>query len=242
MKSITNKVVASALSDFTDSSISTKKTIEAFASVVFSNLDDSDKKEIVELANAEKFSEAKVIIKSLVSQATDFNNKNTLGSFKRSIAPKYYDEKKSVTIIRKHKDNDSGIDYSGDKVIVTQKMAYEKAEVDFKALKNKTGKYLSDGVDIHAVYKLLRNKIKGDVDKVTSDFTARITKQVEILLGINTVTGTQQALKIALHGKLEKLNEYYFNNNETLETSESTLCNKEWKAWISSAPKWIKKA
>lgn len=242
MKSIINKVVASALSDFTDSSISTKKTIEAFASVVFSNLDDSDKKEIVELANAEKFSEAKIIIKGLVLKATDFDNKNTLGSTKRKIAPKYYNDDSSISIIRKHKDNDSGIDFSGEKVIVTQKMAYEISEKDFKALKNKTGKYLSDGVEIHAVYKLLRNKIKGDVDKVTSDFIARITKQVEILLGINTVTGTQQALKIALHGKLEKLNEYYFNNNGTLELSESTLCNKEWKAWISSAPKWIKKA
>tara|TARA_R100000935_G_C2780174_1_gene141366 strand:- start:4 stop:723 length:720 start_codon:yes stop_codon:yes gene_type:complete len=236
MKSITTKAVETALSDFTDSSISSKKTVESFATVVFNNLDDSDKKEIIRLADSAKFTEAKVIIKSLVLKVTDFENKNTLDSVKRSIAPKYYDENKTVNIIRKHKDNDSQIDFSGEKVSVTQKMAYEIPEKAFKALKNKTGKFLSDGVEIHSTYKLLRNKIKGDVDKVTSDFTARITKQVEILLGINTVIGTQLALPMALSGKLQKTNDYFYSNNENCSTTQ----NKEWESWIASMPSWIK--
>ena len=227
MKSIIKSEVEKHLGDFADNSISSKKVVEAFSTKVFNNLDDADKKAIVKLADAQDFSNAKAIVKTQVNLATDFANKNTLSAYKRKMAPKYYDESKSVTIIRKHKDIDTKINFEGEKVSVTCQFAYEMPEKEFKSMKNKTGNYLSDGVVIHKQALVLRKEIQGSVDKLTSDFTARIIKQVEILLGINTVTGTQLPIKIALFGKLDKVNDYYFNNNMKQEAQ------KKWTKMIN---------
>ena len=236
MKSIIKTEVASVLSDYADGNINLSKIIKGFSAKVFNALDDSDKKAIIELVDNKDFTKAKAKVKIQVNKATGFDNKNTLGEYKRDIAPKYFDETKSITFNRKHFDKDTGVDFRKDTVLISSKMAYELSEQSYKSLKNKSGKYLTDGKDIHAEVKILRGNVKNDVDQCASRFTSSIVNQVGILLGINTVTGTQLPIKVALFGKLDKVNEYYFLNNQTLNDTH----HKEWKTWYSAKPSWIK--
>jgi hypothetical protein len=230
------KEVISAISQYTDNSIKTSEIIEGFSYKVFNNLNDSQKEAIIQLVNDQDFTQAKALVKLEVEKITGFDNKNTMSKYKNTLAPKYYDESKTVKVKRKHFDKETGIDFRNETVSVSPKFSYELSEKEFKALKNKTGKYFTDGEEIHRTAKSLRNGIKNSVDKNLSRFNTSIILQVAKMLGLNTVTGTQKPIKEALFGKLEKLNEYYFSNNETLNDTH----HKEWKKWYASMPTWIK--
>jgi hypothetical protein len=236
MDSISKKEVISALSQYTDNDIKNSELIEGFSSKVFNNLDDNQKKSIIQLVDEKDFTEAKALVKLEVNKITGFDNKNTLAGYKNTIAPKYFDESKTVTYKRKHYDKETGIDFRNDTVSISSKFSYELSEKEFKSLKNKSGKFLTDGEAVHGHAKILRNGIKNSVDQNVSRFNTAIIMQVAKMLGLNTVTGTQKPLKEALFGKLDKVNDYYANNNETLSSDE----NKEWKKWYASMPTWIK--
>tara|TARA_R110000824_G_scaffold144279_4_gene312174 strand:+ start:1143 stop:1862 length:720 start_codon:yes stop_codon:yes gene_type:complete len=236
MKSLNQKDVISAIGLYADNSIKTSEIIEGFSIKVFNNLDDSQKETIIQLVEDKDFTEAKALVKLEVNKITGFDNKNTIAKYKNTLASKYYDDSKTVVYKRKHFDKDTGIDFRNDTVSISSKFSYELSEKEFKALKNKSGKFLTDGEDIHGHAKLLRNNIKNSVDQNLSRFNVSIIMQVAKMLGLNTVTGTQKPIKEALFGKLDKVNDYYANNNDTLIPAE----NKEWKKWYASMPTWIK--
>tara|TARA_R100000935_G_scaffold14495_2_gene29012 strand:+ start:294 stop:1028 length:735 start_codon:yes stop_codon:yes gene_type:complete len=241
MKSIINKEVEVSMSKFAEADKDVQDIINAMASSVFSNLTKAEVSDIKVISDGTDevpadVTKAKILIKAGVRSILGFDNKNTLSSYKRSIASKYYDNKKTKVFIREHFDRDSGVDFRKDKVTIDSKFAYNLSDKAFKSMKNKTGVYLSDGKAIQSIVKIERERIATNCDAVVSRYIGKVTVAVEKLLGINTVTGTQLPIKLALNGKLEKLNDYYFNNNETLSDSN----NKEWKIWIASMPTWIK--
>ena len=241
MKSIINKEVELSIGNFADADKSGEAIINAMASSVFSNFSKAEVSDIKVISDGTDevladVTKAKTLIKAGVKSVTGFNNKNTLSSYKRSLASKYYDDTKTKVFIREHFDKDSGVDFRKDKVTIDSKFAYNLSDKAFKSMKNKTGVYLSDGKDIQAVVKIERERIATNCDQLVSRYIGKVTVAVEKLLGINTVTGTQLPIKLALNGKLDKVNDYYFNNNETLTDAN----NKEWKIWIASMPSWIK--
>ena len=241
MKSIINKEVALSLGNFADADKNVAEIINAMALEVMGNFSKSDISEIKVIADGTAevpadISKAKTVIKANVRSVTGFDNKNTVSSYKRSIAFKYYDDANTKVINREHFDKDSGVDFRKDKVTIDSKFAYNLSDKAFKSMKNKTGVYLSDGKAIQSIVKIERERISTNCDQLVSRYIGKVTVAVEKLLGINTVTGTQLPIKLALNGKLDKINDYYYNNNETLTDTN----HKEWKNWYASMPAWIK--
>jgi len=241
MKSIINKEVALSIGNFADADNSVTEIIDAMALEVMASFSKSGVSEIKVISDGTAevpadVSGAKILIKAGVRSILGFDIKNTISSYKKSIASKYYDDTKTKIFIREHFDKDSGVDFRKDKVTIDSKFSYNLSDKAFKSMKNKTGVYLSDGKAIQSIVKIERERIATNCDAVVSRYISRVTVAVEKLLGINTVTGTQLPIKLALNGKLGKINDYYFLNNETL----NDVNNKEWKTWYASMPAWIK--
>jgi len=195
---------------------------------VYEQLSTTAKTNINQAIKADDITKAKELAKTFVHATTGFDNKAYVNAYKKSIAPKFYDDYKTEIF--------NGVEHS--EVKVSAQFCYGMDKSILQGLKSEGGAYGKDGEALHAVMKRLdyRATMQNNVDTVFSRFTGAIVKAVLKQFGVISVTGTVQPVPIALATKINSV-EAYFNTNFSKLT---TMQVNEFKAWIKIKPNFLK--
>ena len=222
------KNVANALDSYAVADKKISQVISDIALQVYEQLSTTAKTNINQAVKADDITKAKELTKTFVHAITGFDNKATVNAYKKSIAPKFYDDYKTEIF--------NGVEHSDIKV--SAQFCYGMDKSILQGLKSEGGAYGKDGEALHAVMKRLnyRELMQNNVDNVFSRFTGAIVKAVLKQFGVISVTGTIQPVPIALATKLNSV-EAYFNTNFSKLT---TMQVNEFKAWIKIKPNFLK--
>jgi hypothetical protein len=222
------KNVANALDSYAVADKKISQVISDIALQVYEQLSTTAKTNINQAIKVDDITKAKELTKTFVHAITGFDNKATVNAYKKSIAPKFYDDYKTEIF--------NGVEHSDIKV--SAQFCYGMDKSILQGLKSEGGAYGKDGEALHAVMKRLnyRELMQNNVDTVFSRFTGAIVKAVLKQFGVVSVTGTVQPVPIALATKLNSV-EAYFNTNFSKLT---TMQVNEFKAWIKIKPNFLK--
>jgi hypothetical protein len=187
---------------------------------VYEQLSTTAKTNINQAIKADDITKAKELTKTFVHATTGFDNKATVNAYKKSIAPKFYDDYKTEIF--------SGVEHSDIKV--GAQFCYGMDKSMLQGLKSEGGAYGKDGEALHALMKRLdyRAIMQNNVDTVFSRFTGAIVKAVLKQFGVVSVTGTIQPVPIALATKLNSVEAYFNTNFSKLTTTQVN----EFRAWM----------
>jgi hypothetical protein len=222
------KNVANALDSYAVADKKISQVISDIGLQVYEQLSTTAKTNINQAIKVDDITKAKELTKTFVHAITGFDNKATVNAYKKSIAPKFYDDYKTEIF--------NGVEHSDIKV--SAQFCYGMDKSILQGLKSEGGAYGKDGEALHAVMKRLnyRELMQNNVDTVFSRFTGAIVKAVLKQFGVVSVTGTVQPVPIALATKLNSV-EAYFNTNFSKLT---TMQVNEFKAWIKIKPNFLK--
>ena len=222
------KDVAVALGSYAVADKKMSQVISDVALKVFDQLSNTAKTNINQLIKAGEITKAKDVTKTFVHATTGFDNKATVVAYKKSIAPKFYDDYKTEIF--------NGVEHSDIKV--SAQFCYEMDKSILQGLKSEGGAYGKDGEALHALMKSLdyRAIMQNNVDTSLSRFTGSLTKAVLKLFGVVSVTGTVQPVPIALATKLDSVEAYFNTNFSKLTTAQVN----EFRAWVKTKPNFLK--
>jgi hypothetical protein len=222
------KNVTSALDSFAVADKKISQVISDIALQVYEQLSTTAKTNINQAIKTDDITKAKELTKTFVHAETGFDNKATVNAYKKSIAPKFYDDYKTEIF--------NGVEHSDIKV--GAQFCYGMDKSILQGLKSEGGAYGKDGEALHALMKSLnyRELMQNNVDTVFSRFTGAIVKAVLKQFGVVSVTGTIQPVPIALATKLNSVEAYFNTNFSKLTTTQVN----EFRAWVKTKPNFLK--
>ena len=222
------KNVANALDSYAVADKKISQVISDIALQVYEQLSTTAKTNINQAIKADDITKAKELTKTFVDATTGFDDKATVIAYKKSIAPRFYDDYETKVF--------NGVENSDIKV--GAEFCYTMEKTVLQGLKSEGGAYGKDGEELHALMKSLdyREIMQNNVDTALSRFTTALVKRVLKQFGVVSVTGTIQPVPIALATKINSV-EAYFNTNFSKLT---TMQVNEFKAWIKIKPNFLK--
>ena len=222
------KNVTSALDSFAIADKKISQVIRDIALQVYEQLSTTAKTNINQAIKTDDITKAKELTKTFVHAETGFDNKATVNAYKKSIAPKFYDDYKTEIF--------NGVEHSDIKV--SAQFCYGMDKSILQGLKSEGGAYGKDGEELHALMKSLnyRELMQNNVDNVFSRFMSAIVKRVLKQFGVISVTGTVQPVPIALATKINNVEAYFNINFSKLTTTQVN----EFRAWVKTKPNFLK--
>ena len=222
------KNVANALDSYAVADKKISQVISDIALQVYEQLSTTAKTNINQAIKTDDITKAKELTKTFVHAETGFDNKATVNAYKKSIAPKFYDDYETKVF--------NGVEHSDIKV--SAQFCYGMDKSMLQGLKSEGGAYGKDGEALHALMKSLdyRAIMQNNVDTVFSRFTGAIVKAVLKQFGVVSVTGTIQPVPIALATKLNSVEAYFNTNFSKLTTTQVN----EFRAWVKTKPNFLK--
>tara|TARA_R110002012_G_scaffold90614_2_gene221453 strand:- start:1278 stop:1964 length:687 start_codon:yes stop_codon:yes gene_type:complete len=224
-----NKEVAKVLPVYVDGVESALTVVSEVASNVLVSMTDTAKTNIAKAVKSQDITKAKSLVKSAVYAVTGLDNKAHVASFKRAIAPKYYDRQPSEIY--------NGVAVT--ELVIDGKFCYEMDKSVLQGMKSESGKYGEDGETIHRIMKKhgSRESIQNRTDTVLSRFGGELVKAVlKEGWDVTTVAGTKQPCAVALKTKFDTLEGYYKSNMSELSTQQAV----DFKTWIAKRPNFLK--
>ena len=222
------KNVVNALDSYAVADKKISQVISDIALQVYEQLSTTAKTNINQAIKADDITKAKELTKTFVHAITGFDNKATVNAYKKSIAPKFYDDYETKVF--------NGVEHSDIKV--SAEFCYEMDKSVLQGLKSEGGAYGKDGEELHALMKSLnyRELMQNNVDNVFSRFMSAIVKRVLKQFGVISVTGTIQPVPIALATKINNVEAYFNINFSKLTTTQVN----EFRAWVKTKPNFLK--
>jgi len=222
------KNVTSALDSYAVADKKISQVVSDIALQVYEQLSTTAKTNINQAIKADDITKAKELTKTFVHAVTGFDDKATVIAYKKSIAPKFYDDYETKVF--------NGVEHSDIKV--GAEFCYTMEKTVLQGLKSEGGAYGKDGEELHALMKSLdyRERMQNNVDNVFSRFMSAIVKRVLKQFGVISVTGTVQPVPIALATKINNIEAYFNINFSKLTTTQVN----EFRAWIKTKPNFLK--
>ena len=222
------KNVTSALDSYAVADKKISQVVSDIALQVYEQLSTTAKTNINQAIKADDITKAKELTKTFVHAVTGFDDKATVIAYKKSIAPKFYDDYETKVF--------NGVEHSDIKV--GAEFCYTMEKTVLQGLKSEGGAYGKDGEELHALMKSLdyRERMQNNVDNVFSRFMSAIVKRVLKQFGVISVTGTVQPVPIALATKINNVEAYFNINFSKLTTTQVN----EFRAWVKTKPNFLK--
>ena len=222
------KNVVNALDSYAVADKKISQVISDIALQVYEQLSTTAKTNINQAIKVDDITKAKELTKTFVHAITGFDNKATVNAYKKSIAPKFYDDYETKVF--------NGVEHSDIKV--GAEFCYTMEKTVLQGLKPEGGAYGKDGEELHALMKSLnyRELMQNNVDNVFSRFMSAIVKRVLKQFGVISVTGTIQPVPIALATKINSVEAYFNTNFSKLTTTQVN----EFRAWVKTKPNFLK--
>jgi hypothetical protein len=222
------KNVANALDSYAVADKKISQVVSDIALQVYEELSTTAKTNINQAIKADDITKAKELTKTFVHAVTGFDNKATVIAYKKSIAPKFYDDYETKVF--------NGVEHSD--IEVGAEFCYTMEKTVLQGLKSEGGAYGKDGEELHALMKSLnyRELMQNNVDNVFSRFMSAVVKRVLKQFGVISVTGTVQPVPIALATKINNVEAYFNINFSKLTTTQVN----EFRAWVKTKPNFLK--
>jgi hypothetical protein len=222
------KNVANALDSYAVADKKISQVVSDIALQVYEELSTTAKTNINQAIKVDDITKAKELTKTFVHAVTGFDNKATVIAYKKSIAPKFYDDYETKVF--------NGVEHSD--IEVGAEFCYTMEKTVLQGLKSEGGAYGKDGEELHALMKSLnyRELMQNNVDNVFSRFMSAVVKRVLKQFGVISVTGTVQPVPIALATKINNVEAYFHINFSKLTTTQVN----EFRAWVKTKPNFLK--